>query len=241
MQTFDQSLLEHLRRGSRRAARRARGVDEPARPPADDRAVHDAAGVRAAGRDRPVAAADQIGFSWPPDTRMSGRDRCPAASGALFRTGTPLRSSCRDASRGRASRLPRSAAACATPSSTGSGAESDIDIATDARPDVIEQAVKGWADAVWLQGERFGTVGCQKGDDRFEITTFRAEIYRSDSRKPGGHVLRRHRNRSVAARLHDQRDRDRARRARPHRSARRSRRSCRPAPAHAALAGDLVR
>ena len=62
--------------------------------------------------------------------------------------------------------------------------ESDIDITTDARPDVIERAVKGWADAVWLQGERFGTVGCQKGDDRFEITTFRAEIYRSDSRKP---------------------------------------------------------
>jgi poly(A) polymerase len=63
-------------------------------------------------------------------------------------------------------------------------AGSDIDITTDARPDVIEQSVKGWADAVWLQGERFGTVGAQLGDDRFEITTFRAEIYRSDSRKP---------------------------------------------------------
>ncbi len=61
---------------------------------------------------------------------------------------------------------------------------SDVDITTDARPEVIEQVVKGWADAVWLQGERFGTVGCQKGDDLFEITTFRAEIYRSDSRKP---------------------------------------------------------
>jgi poly(A) polymerase len=63
-------------------------------------------------------------------------------------------------------------------------AGSDIDVTTDARPDVIEGVVKGWADAVWLQGERFGTVGCQKGDDRFEITTFRAEIYRRDSRKP---------------------------------------------------------
>jgi poly(A) polymerase len=60
----------------------------------------------------------------------------------------------------------------------------DIDVATDARPDAIERAVKGWADAVWLQGERFGTVGCQKDGERFEITTFRAEIYRSDSRKP---------------------------------------------------------
>ena len=62
--------------------------------------------------------------------------------------------------------------------------DSDIDIATDARPDVIERTVKGWADAVWLQGERFGTVGCEKNGDRFEITTFRAEIYRDDSRKP---------------------------------------------------------
>jgi poly(A) polymerase len=60
----------------------------------------------------------------------------------------------------------------------------DADITTDARPEVIERAVKGWADAVWLQGERFGTIGCEKDGERFEITTFRAEIYRSDSRKP---------------------------------------------------------
>ncbi len=63
-------------------------------------------------------------------------------------------------------------------------ADSDIDLATDARPDAIERAVKGWAEAVWLQGERFGTVGCEKNGERFEITTFRAEIYRDDSRKP---------------------------------------------------------
>jgi poly(A) polymerase len=60
----------------------------------------------------------------------------------------------------------------------------DSDITTGARPDVIERAVAGWADAVWLQGERFGTIGCEKDGERFEITTFRAEIYRSDSRKP---------------------------------------------------------
>jgi poly(A) polymerase len=62
--------------------------------------------------------------------------------------------------------------------------DSDTDIATDARPDVIERVVKGWADSVWLQGERFGTVGCEKNGEVFEITTFRAEIYRTDSRKP---------------------------------------------------------
>jgi poly(A) polymerase len=60
----------------------------------------------------------------------------------------------------------------------------DIDIATDALPDAIEAAVDGWADAVWLQGQRFGTVGAQKHGERFEITTFRADVYRPESRKP---------------------------------------------------------
>jgi poly(A) polymerase len=60
----------------------------------------------------------------------------------------------------------------------------DIDIATNARPEVIEQAVRPWADAVWLQGRRFGTIGCEKDGDRFEITTFRADVYRPESRKP---------------------------------------------------------
>ena len=58
MQTFDQSLLEHLRRGADRPPRGARRVDEPARPPADDRAVHDAAGV-GAGRRRLVNSANK--------------------------------------------------------------------------------------------------------------------------------------------------------------------------------------
>jgi poly(A) polymerase len=60
----------------------------------------------------------------------------------------------------------------------------DVDIATDARPEAIEAIVRPWADHVWLQGQRFGTVGCAKGEDRFEITTFRADVYRSESRKP---------------------------------------------------------
>ena len=113
-----------------------------------------------------------------------------------------------------------SAAACATRSSTASVDDSDIDIATDARPDAIEAArATGWADAVWLQGERFGTVGCEKDGERFEITTFRAEVYRPESRKPEVDVRRRHRDRSLAARLHGQRDGARARRARARRSA----------------------
>ena len=62
--------------------------------------------------------------------------------------------------------------------------ETDIDIATDARPEVVEQLVRPWADAVWLQGQRFGTVGCRKDGTALEITTFRAEVYRPESRKP---------------------------------------------------------
>jgi poly(A) polymerase len=64
------------------------------------------------------------------------------------------------------------------------GGSPDVDIATDARPDTIEHIVNGWADAVWKQGERFGTVGAQYGGERFEITTFRADVYHADSRKP---------------------------------------------------------
>jgi poly(A) polymerase len=60
----------------------------------------------------------------------------------------------------------------------------DIDLTTDARPDEIKALVSGWADAVWTQGERFGTIGCQAGGRDFEITTHRAEAYRPDSRKP---------------------------------------------------------
>jgi poly(A) polymerase len=60
----------------------------------------------------------------------------------------------------------------------------DFDFTTDARPDEIERIVAGWADDVWTQGARFGTVGCRKGRDRFEITTHRAEVYVPESRKP---------------------------------------------------------
>ncbi|HLM97295.1 MAG TPA: CCA tRNA nucleotidyltransferase [Acidimicrobiales bacterium] len=60
----------------------------------------------------------------------------------------------------------------------------DVDLTTDARPDDVEALVKGWADALWLQGKRFGTIGLRKGDRVFEITTHRAEVYVPDSRKP---------------------------------------------------------
>jgi poly(A) polymerase len=68
----------------------------------------------------------------------------------------------------------------------------DLDATTTARPKEIKQLLQGWADAIWTQGERFGTIGAMKRVDVngvsvervFEITTHRAEAYRDDSRKP---------------------------------------------------------
>ncbi len=60
----------------------------------------------------------------------------------------------------------------------------DLDFTTDARPDEIEHVVRPWADAVWLQGKRFGTIGAKVGDRIYEITTHRSDAYDADSRKP---------------------------------------------------------
>jgi poly(A) polymerase len=60
----------------------------------------------------------------------------------------------------------------------------DLDFTTDASPEEIEGLVRGWADAVWLQGKGFGTVGFRHEGRRYEVTTHRAEVYRPDSRKP---------------------------------------------------------
>ncbi|GAC1589650.1 MAG: CCA tRNA nucleotidyltransferase [Acidimicrobiales bacterium] len=62
--------------------------------------------------------------------------------------------------------------------------EADLDFTTDARPDEIERLLSGWADAIWTQGKRFGTIGAKRGSRTVEITTFRAEAYQPDSRKP---------------------------------------------------------
>ncbi len=62
--------------------------------------------------------------------------------------------------------------------------EADYDLTTDALPEETEGLVRGWADEVWTLGARFGTVGCRKGSDVFEITTHRAEVYVPESRKP---------------------------------------------------------
>ena len=60
----------------------------------------------------------------------------------------------------------------------------DLDLTTDATPDQIRALVEPLADAVWLQGEKFGTIGLSFRDLRMEITTHRSESYISSSRKP---------------------------------------------------------
>ncbi len=60
----------------------------------------------------------------------------------------------------------------------------DFDATTDARPEETKKILSGWADAVWTQGERFGTIGAKKNGRVYEITTHRAEAYSPDSRKP---------------------------------------------------------
>jgi poly(A) polymerase len=64
--------------------------------------------------------------------------------------------------------------------------EADIDLTTDATPDQILAVVHAGnrGGGVWLQGVRFGTVGVRKGAFKLDITTFRSDSYREDSRKP---------------------------------------------------------
>jgi poly(A) polymerase len=64
------------------------------------------------------------------------------------------------------------------------GSWSDIDLATDARPEHTKRLVAPLASAVWNQGERFGTIGCRIDGSQFEITTFRGDAYDPASRKP---------------------------------------------------------
>ncbi|MCX0278159.1 CCA tRNA nucleotidyltransferase [Nocardia zapadnayensis] len=60
----------------------------------------------------------------------------------------------------------------------------DLDFTTDARPDDILRLITGWADAHWDIGRRFGTIGMIRSGYQIEITTYRAEAYDPESRKP---------------------------------------------------------
>mgnify|MGYP001369238759 CR=1 FL=1 len=60
----------------------------------------------------------------------------------------------------------------------------DLDFTTNARPEDTVKILKKWATDVWDVGIKFGTIGAKKDNVTYEITTFRADSYESDSRKP---------------------------------------------------------
>jgi poly(A) polymerase len=60
----------------------------------------------------------------------------------------------------------------------------DFDFATDARPEQVVRILRTWADGVYEVGAAFGTVGARKDGHTIEVTTYRSEAYRDDSRKP---------------------------------------------------------
>lgn len=60
----------------------------------------------------------------------------------------------------------------------------DLDFTTSAHPDQIEKIVSPLASAVWDVGRAFGTIAAQFGDMTVEITTYRADTYDGNSRKP---------------------------------------------------------
>jgi poly(A) polymerase len=64
------------------------------------------------------------------------------------------------------------------------GAPPDLDFATDARPERVLELVAGWAEATWITGIAYGTVGVARRGHRLEITTFRADRYDRVSRNP---------------------------------------------------------
>ncbi len=66
----------------------------------------------------------------------------------------------------------------------GHPSRGEFDFATDAKPEVTLRILQGWAEAKYLQGIRFGTVGAKKAGVDLEITTFRKEIYTTDDRHP---------------------------------------------------------
>jgi len=60
----------------------------------------------------------------------------------------------------------------------------DLDFTTAARPDEVKRIVGPWADDLYLVGETFGTIGAVRDGEVYEITTFRSDTYRDESRKP---------------------------------------------------------
>ncbi|WP_344805387.1 CCA tRNA nucleotidyltransferase [Microlunatus ginsengisoli] len=64
----------------------------------------------------------------------------------------------------------------------------DLDLTTSARPDEIERLLRSFSRSVWTIGKAFGTIGCKVDEGGaswvIEVTTYRADAYEAESRKP---------------------------------------------------------
>ena len=60
----------------------------------------------------------------------------------------------------------------------------DLDFTTDARPDDILRIVTPISTARWDIGREFGTIGARVAGEQVEITTYRADSYDGQTRKP---------------------------------------------------------
>lgn len=60
----------------------------------------------------------------------------------------------------------------------------DLDFTTSARPDKTREILQSVSKKTWDIGRDFGTIAARIDGQTVEVTTYRAEIYRDDSRKP---------------------------------------------------------
>lgn len=63
-------------------------------------------------------------------------------------------------------------------------AVTDLDFTTSARPDETRAVLESLTKNIWDVGRDFGTIAAQINGEQVEITTYRADTYRDDSRKP---------------------------------------------------------
>ena len=60
----------------------------------------------------------------------------------------------------------------------------DLDLTTSAATDETEAILRACGDAHWDMGREFGTIGARRGDLVVEVTTYRADAYDGQTRKP---------------------------------------------------------
>ena len=63
-------------------------------------------------------------------------------------------------------------------------ASADLDFATSASPGESEKILARWSSAHWDIGRAFGTIGAKRDGIVVEVTTYRADAYQAESRKP---------------------------------------------------------